>query len=48
MKLVCKNSEGYNEDLFLLSSYVVIDYDFEVILPILELHMCSFNGCSLI
>ena len=39
----------YNEGLFLLSSYVVIDYDFEcVILPILKLHMYSLNGCSLI
>ena len=29
--------------------HVIIDYDFEqVILPILKLHICSFNGCSLI
>ena len=35
--------------LFLPSSYVVIGYDFEyVILSILKLHMCSFNGCFLI
>ena len=29
--------------------YVVLDYDFEqVILYILNLHLCSFNECSLI
>ena len=28
--------------------HVVIDYDFDVILPILKFHVSSFNGCSLI
>ena len=31
---------------FLLTSDAVLDYDFkQVILTILNLHMCSFNGC---
>ena len=35
------------EGLFLLSSYVVVDYDFEkFILSILNFYLCSFNGCS--
>ena len=33
----------------LLSSHVVVDYDFEkFILSILNFYLCSFNGCSLI
>ena len=37
------------EGLFLLSSYVVVDYDFEKFsLSILNFYLCSFNGCSLI
>ena len=46
-------AEGYNEGLFLLSSYVFLDHEFEwVNLPIL-IYTCVllldiFNGCSLI
>ena len=41
--------QGYNEGLFLLSSNVVTDCDFEqVLLSILKLHLRPFNGCSLI
>ena len=40
---------SYNEVLFLLLSYVVLDYDFEkVILFISNWNLCSFNRCSLI
>ena len=40
---------GYNEGLFLPSSYIVLSYDFEqVILSILDLHICFFNRCFLI
>ena len=39
----------YNEGLFLLSSHLILDFDFEkIILSILNLHLCSFNGDSLI
>ena len=46
--------EGYNEGLFLLSSYVVLDYNLEyVILLFQKIYTCVFlmdvfNGCSLI
>ena len=37
---------GYNEGLFLITSYVSLEYDFEqVISPILDLHICSFTWC---
>ena len=51
LEVFCKDGvlKDTNGGLFLLSSYVVIDYNIEyVVLQILKLHMCSFNGCSLI
>ena len=38
-----KVCQGYNKDLILLTSYVVLDYDFEqAVLFFLNLHLCLF------